>query len=176
MHYLWSASCPSWSTGNRKISLIYNNTVFHFPSETGPATHTHTCTHSTHLHMHTTHKQKHTQASAHMCTYAHSHTHTHHAAFPKASHITYSQLDPASLPWWRNLPLPPAPIHPGTMHPGKRGQVPFQDKAHPLNENITRPPPAALRSLQKGLELPNTEWLFPWLTQLPLSEPFQKMT
>lgn len=131
----------------------------------------HTCTCTQHTNR-STHRQVHTCAHMHI----HTHTHTHHAAFPKASHITYSQLDPASLPWWRNLPLPPAPIHPGTMHPGKRGQVPFQDKAHPLNENITRPPPAALRSLQKGLELPNTEWLFPWLTQLPLSEPFQKMT
>lgn len=137
----------------------------------------------THAYMHTQHTLAHahnTQTEAHTgkCTHVHicTFTHTYHAAFPKASHITYSQLDPASLPWWRNLPLPPAPIHPGTMHPGKRGQVPFQDKAHPLNENITRPPPAALRSLQKGLELPNTEWLFPWLTQPPLSEPFQKMT
>ena len=133
-------------------------------------------------HAHNTQTEAHTGkcTHVHICTFTHTHTHTHtHTSRCFSQSITHHILPAGpclSVPWWRNLPLSPAPIHPGTMHPGKRGQVPFQDKAHPLNENITRPPPAALRSLEKGLELPNTEWLFSWLTQPPLSEPFQKMT
>ena len=80
MHYLWSARCPPWSTGNIKVSLIYNNGMFCSPSETWPC-HVHAFMYTQHIHAHITQTEAHTGMKTHTCKHAHVHTCTH-------SHIT----------------------------------------------------------------------------------------
>lgn len=133
MHYLWSAGRTPWSTGNKKLSLIYDNRVPLLPRLDPALCHTHSHTH-TRMRAHkcahiSTHRHALTGTETHICKHAHAchehkhvhtQTYTHRTGFPKVSYSPYRPQERAqpgppsgtclSVPWCRNLPrFIPAP-------------------------------------------------------------------
>ena len=68
MHYLWSAGCTPCSSGNIKISLIYNKRTPLFAGLDVALCYTHACMH-THV--------------AHTCTQTHTHVRTYKHTYTK---------------------------------------------------------------------------------------------